>query len=175
MTSPDPFALFGLPPSFKIDAPALEKAFLVKARAAHPDFHASDAESQDRAADEASKINEAYVILKTPIRRAEYLLESVGGPTSSEVRDMPPEFLMEVMELREEIEEVRDSGGVETPRGQAMESKLNEELAGVYSEIGDKLAEALASGEPDPELLLDVRRSINVARYLEGLLRDLKA
>src|SRR5690348_13372104 len=108
----DPFALFNLPLSFTIDAAALEKSFLVKARAAHPDFHASNSESQDRASEEASKINEAYAILRSPIRRSEYLLERLGGPTSEGGRDLPPEFLMEVMELREEIEEVRESGGV---------------------------------------------------------------
>lgn len=170
----DPFALFDLPLSFTIDAAALERSFLVKARAAHPDFHASDSESQDRASEEASKINEAYAILKTPIRRAEYLLERLGGPTSAEVRDMPPDFLMEVMELREEIEEVRESGGVETERGRKMEAKLKNDLAAVYSEIGAKL-DSESSGKPIPEVLLEIRASINVARYLEGLLRDLKA
>jgi molecular chaperone HscB len=174
MNCDDPFALFDLPPSFNIDAAALEKSFLAKARAAHPDFHASDAASQDRAADEASKINEAYAMLKSPIRRAEYLLERLGGPTSAEVRDMPPEFLMEVMELREEIEEVRESGGVESERGRKMAAKLKSDLDDVYSEIGAKL-EAESFGKPIPEVLLEIRGSINVARYLEGLLRDLKA
>lgn len=166
----DPFALFNLEPSFNLDHRALEKVFLTKARAAHPDFHASSSESQTNAVDESSRINEAYVILKSPIRRAELLLERLGGPTAAEVRDMPPAFLMEVMELREEIEEVRESGGVDSDRGKALEAKLADEVADVYREIGS----AFAARKTDAESLTAIRRSINVARYLEGLLRDLK-
>jgi len=88
---------------------------------------------------------------------------------------MPPEFLMEVMELREEIEEVRESGGVGTERGRKMEAKLKDDLSAVYSEIGASLEDAVAEMKPNPDRLLKIRRSINVARYLEGLLRDLKA
>src|SRR5688500_18276024 len=120
----DPFALFNLPPSFDVDLKLLEKSFLTKARNAHPDFHAAKPESQAEAVEESSKLNEAYAILKSPIRRAEWLLDSLGGPSSAEVRDMPPEFLMEVMELREEIEEVREFGGVESERGRKLEAKL---------------------------------------------------
>jgi molecular chaperone HscB len=167
----DPFALFGLIPAFDLDLKSLEKAFLTKARNAHPDFHAANSESQNAAVEESSKLNEAYAILKSPISRAEHLLDSIGGPSSAEVRDMPPEFLMEVMELREEIEEVRESGGVDSERGRKLETKLTAEVAGVYREIES----AFASAKKDSESLTAIRRSINVARYLEGLLRDLKS
>lgn len=166
----DPFALFDLPRTFDVDLKALEKAFLAKARSAHPDFHAANSESQTVAVEESSKLNEAYAILKSPIRRAEHLLEWLGGPSSAEVRDMPPEFLMEVMELREEIEEVCESGGVESEQAKNLEAILTAEVANVYREIGS----AFASGKKDSESLTAIRRSINVARYLEGLLRDLK-
>src|SRR3954470_14377738 len=81
----DPFALLGLPPSFHVDAEALEQAFLVRARAAHPDFHAQDAAAQERAVEDSSRLNEAYALLKAPIQRAEYLLERLGGPSGADV------------------------------------------------------------------------------------------
>jgi len=166
----DAFAIFDLSPSFNVDLKALEKSFLTKARAAHPDFHAASSDSQTAAVEESSKLNEAYATLKNPIRRAEHLLDSLGGPTSAEVRDMPPAFLMEVMELREEIEEVRESGGLETDRGRALEAKLKSEVDDVYLGIGS----AFAAGKKDQDSLTAIRRLINEARYLEGLLRDLK-
>ena len=165
----DPFALFDLPPSFDVDFRTLEKAFLTKARAAHPDFHAANSDEQAAAVEESSKLNEAYAILKHPIRRAEHLLERLGGPSAAEVRDMPPAFLMEVMELREEIEEVRESGGVESDRGRALETKLASER----DEVFDAIASAFAAGKTDLESLTAIRRLINEARYLDGLLRDL--
>jgi molecular chaperone HscB len=171
----DPFSMFGLPVSFAVDAAALEKAFLARARAAHPDFHASDAATQEKAVEETSRLNEAYAILKTPIRRAEYLLDRLGGPSGAEVRDMPPEFLMEIMDIREEIEEVRSAGGLESDCGRALEAKLTNDLGDVYEEMETRFASALAAETPDADVLLGLRRSINVARYLEGLLRDLKA
>jgi molecular chaperone HscB len=167
----DAFAIFELPASFDLDLRALEKSFLTKARAAHPDFHVANSDAQAAAVEDSSKLNEAYAILKNPIQRAEHLLESLGGPTSAQVRDMPPAFLMEVMELREEIEEVRETGGVESDRGRALEAKLSGELADVFSQIGS----AFAAGKKDADSLTAIRRSINVARYLEGLLRDLKS
>jgi len=170
----DPYALFNLPVSFAVDAAALERAFLTKARAAHPDFHAADAAAQERAVDESSRLNEAYAALKAPIRRADHLLDRLGGPSGADVRDMPPEFLMEIMDLREEIEEVRESGGLDSDRGRALESKLNADLGETYSEMAERFSTALAAAPPDADLLLAIRRQINVARYLEGLLRDLK-
>ena len=78
------------------------------------------------------------------------------------------------MDLREEIEDVREAGGLETDRGRALEAKLVADLQGVYAEMGEKFTTALAVEKADADLLLGIRRSINVARYLEGLLRDLK-
>jgi len=170
----DPFALFSLPASFDVDATALEQTYLAKSRAAHPDFHAADEAAQGQAVEESSRLNEAYTILKTPILRAEHLLDRLGGPSGLEVRDMPPEFLMEIMDLREEIEDVREAGGLETDRGRALEAKLVADLQGVYAEMGEKFTTALAAEKADADLLLGIRRSINVARYLEGLMRDLK-
>jgi len=58
----------------------------------------------------AAQVNEAYRTLKNPVRRASYLLGLNGVDPSFETNTaMPPEFLMEQMDLREKLEEAQDA------------------------------------------------------------------
>ena len=75
---------------------------------AHPDRHGTaEAAAQQAIADHASEITDAYAVLKAPHSRATHLLELLGAPldedTGGEV--LGPGFLMQVMEVREELEE----------------------------------------------------------------------
>lgn len=73
----DPFALFQLPPQFDLCVDELEKAY-EKSLKLHPDAWGSVLFKQ-----EVQKIflrlNEAYEILKDPLRRARWLLEQKGA------------------------------------------------------------------------------------------------
>jgi molecular chaperone HscB len=101
----DHFERLGLPRRFSLDPAVLEAAYLERSRAVHPDFH-HGASGGEQAASETltAAVNEAYAALKDPFRRADHLLALLGGPTATEVKDLPPAFLMEMMDLREEIE-----------------------------------------------------------------------
>ena len=74
----------------------------------HPDKFSTKSDTERRySADQASAVNEAYGILRDPLRRAKYILEERGwGVTERDGRDTPvdPELLMEVMEARESID-----------------------------------------------------------------------
>ena len=62
----------------------------------------------------AAQINDAYQVLKNPISRAEYLLVQHGEDIRAEQQTMQdPMFLMEQMELREELEDIADSSDPE--------------------------------------------------------------
>ena len=62
----------------------------------------------------AAQINDAYQVLKNPISRAEYLLVQHGEDIRGEQQTMQdPMFLMEQMELREELEDIADSSDPE--------------------------------------------------------------
>ena len=76
------FQLFGLKPSFKLDAARLEEAYRALQAEVHPDKSAHLADSEQRLAMQRSTIvNEAYQTLKSPIRRARYLLALNGVDT----------------------------------------------------------------------------------------------
>ncbi|MCF7488257.1 MULTISPECIES: co-chaperone HscB [Vibrio] len=109
------FELFGLPLQFQLDGSLLSSQFRDLQRQFHPDKFAIASE-RDRllAVQKAAQINDAYQVLKNPISRAEYLLVQHGEDIRGEQQTMQdPMFLMEQMELREELEEIADSSDPE--------------------------------------------------------------
>lgn len=103
----------GPPPKgdFSVDIRELRNEFLRLQAQAHPDLHPAERKKQAEAL--SSRINEAYKTLQSPLLRAQYLL-SLRGETAHEddaakLGDVPEdqELLMEVLELREAIEEAQ--------------------------------------------------------------------
>src|SRR5919108_5265898 len=114
----DHFQRLGLPRRFSLDAAALEREYLARSRALHPDYHQLGSSAEQAASVELSAaLNEAYTTLKDPFKRAEYLLRLEGGPSASELKDMPPEFLEEMLDLRMEIAGLAP----DSPAAQALE------------------------------------------------------
>ena len=109
----DPFALLGLAPGYDIDAAALERAFFERSKAAHPD-RVAGAPAAERVAQlsRSRALNDAYQLLKKPASRAEYLLARAGVTIGDNER-LEPAFLMEILELREELAEARAAGQLE--------------------------------------------------------------
>ncbi|NAW56979.1 MULTISPECIES: co-chaperone HscB [unclassified Vibrio] len=104
------FELFGLPSQFQLDGSLLSSQFRELQKRFHPDNFASASE-RDRllAVQKAAQINDAYQVLKNPLSRAEYLLAENGAEIRGEQQTMQdPMFLMEQMELREELESLAD-------------------------------------------------------------------
>jgi molecular chaperone HscB len=95
----DLFERLGLPRRFSVDPAAVERAYLARSREIHPDYHATaDAAERKASLDDTAALNEAYVTLTDPFRRAEYLMRLLGGPTD---KTQDQTFLMEMMETRE--------------------------------------------------------------------------
>ena len=106
----DPFALLGIAPGYDIDTAALERAFFERSKAAHPD-RVAGAPAAERVAQlsRSRALNDAYQLLKKPVSRAEYLLARAGVAIGDNER-LEPAFLMEILELREELAEARAAG-----------------------------------------------------------------
>ncbi len=109
-TSKNYFEVFGLPRSFAIDLDALAHRYRELQREVHPDRHASAGDREQRLAVEyASFVNEAFEALQSPLARAVYLLRLVGVERDSEsATTTDTAFLMQQMELREELSQVRE-------------------------------------------------------------------
>lgn len=116
MNGVDHFATFGMAPSFAVDTAALEAKYLDLQRVHHPDHAAAGTDAERRSASlRSAAVNEAYRVLRDPVRRAE-LLCRLGG-IDLDVTDgergapaMPQGFLIDMIERREALAESRGRG-----------------------------------------------------------------
>lgn len=121
----DHFELFGLPRSQGLDSAALDARFREVQSLVHPDRHAhAPAADQRLAMQWATRVNEGYQTLKSPLPRARYLLQLLGHDAQVESNTaMPAEFLMQQMELREAVEEGKensDEGALDDARSRVI-------------------------------------------------------
>ena len=100
------FEFYNITPSLHVDEKELKAKYYDKMRALHPDMHVGA--SEDSIADTlkwSSYNNEAYKVLKDFYTRMKYLLETFSR--SEPKKDMPQMFLMEMMDVNEEMMELQ--------------------------------------------------------------------
>ena len=122
----NPFEFFDLAPSLAIDAKLLRSKFLEIQRNSHPDF--GDENNND-----SELANTFFEVLKSPEKRIQVLLELYAN-NSLNNNLLPPDFLMDMMELNDVIDESKS--GDETAKQQA-ENQLN----GIKSELDNQMSE----------------------------------
>ncbi|MFY1017982.1 co-chaperone HscB [Ectopseudomonas khazarica] len=144
MGNPCHFALFDLQPSFRLDLEQLAARYRELARQVHPDRFADAGEREQRLALERSAcLNEAYQVLKTPSQRARYLLAMRGPELPLEVTVQDPDFLLQQMQLREELEELQDDAdlagvAVFKRRLKTAQEQLNERFAECWDDEANR-------------------------------------
>jgi len=139
----DPFATLGIARSYDVDLPAVEKTHRELSRAMHPDRFVGAAPSERRAAlAKAVEVNEAWRIVRDPIRRAEALLKLEGVAVGEEGEPRAaPELLMEMLEQREALADARQAKDLAAVRrmAQAIEQRARD--------VERALAEGFARGQ----------------------------
>lgn len=94
-----------MPVAFILDEKLLRQRYLENNRRYHPDFHTMENEAhQTEMLALATQNNQAYKTLLNPDTRMHYILE-LKQTVSKEGNDnqLPPDFLMEMMEINEEL------------------------------------------------------------------------
>ena len=105
------FELLGLEPSFVQNEKQLETAYFTAQRACHPDRFIGKPEADRIAAITRSQmVNDAFDTLKNPLTRAEHLLLLNGYTALDDDATPPPDMLMEIMEMREQIADAASHG-----------------------------------------------------------------
>jgi molecular chaperone HscB len=146
----DPFSALGLPRRYAIDLAAAERTHRELARALHPDRYAGAGASERRAAlARAADVNEAWRVLRDPVRRAEALFALAGVPVGEDREPAAsPELLAEVLELREALSEARAAKDAARVRALAAEveekAKRTESALGAALDAGKDLASHVA-------------------------------
>lgn len=123
------FELFSVPESFHVDHAALDREYKKLQAQYHPDKAVSAGERERRLAVQMSGlVNDAYDTLRSPLKRAGYLLALHGLDPEEHVQEkLDSEFLLRQMQLREELEEIAASESLEALDGfkERVESDIN--------------------------------------------------
>jgi molecular chaperone HscB len=133
------FELFGLPVRFAVDAAELDRRYRELQREVHPDRFATAPDAERRVSMQlATRVNEAYQTLKSPLRRAVHILQMRGVDPEFETNTaMPAGFLIEQMDWRERIE-----AGAEKPESLLrLQSGLRDESGKIYETLHRQLDE----------------------------------
>jgi molecular chaperone HscB len=133
---PDHFTLLGLPARFGLDRAQLDTVWRDAQAQVHPDRFATSSPAERRVAMQwASRVNEAYRVLRSPLERARYLCERAGEDLQVETNTaMAPGFLMQQMEWREALDDARAS------RQMAPLDALADDLAATRGRLMDDIA-----------------------------------
>lgn len=123
------FEFLGLPVSFDIDQAELSSRYRELQKQLHPDRHSHQSDREQRLAVQyTAYLNEALSTLRSPLRRAQYLLSLKGIDTLHDSRvQLDPAFLMEQMELREQV--------ADAPECSDPEAELERLMALVEAEL----------------------------------------
>ena len=135
------FELFGLAPGYALEPEALDGRYREIQAQVHPDrfAHAGDAERR-ASLQRTTWVNEAYRTLKDPVQRGRHVLELHGVDVAFETNtQMPTDFLMQQLELREELEAATHSK--DASRLDALRSGLRLQKQTLEREIGAAIDE----------------------------------
>ncbi len=133
------FELFGLPARFDVDLAQLDTRYRELQREVHPDRFAAAPDAERRVSMQlATRVNEAYQTLKSPLKRAVYILQLRGVDPKLETNTaMPSEFLMEQISWRERIE----AGSEEPEALLRLQAGLRDESRKIYETLHGQLDE----------------------------------
>ncbi|MEO6253740.1 MAG: Fe-S protein assembly co-chaperone HscB [Ferruginibacter sp.] len=129
------FELFELPVTFKIDKSKLAQKYFELQKKYHPDFFAQGTEhEQEQALEISSQLNKALKTFKNPDQTIKYVLQLKELLEEEEKYQLPPAFLMQMMELNEEL---TDNSAQQV---QDLEDQLYSEVKPVIENYDDATA-----------------------------------
>ena len=132
------FELFNLQEIPIADKTVVAKMYFELQKKFHPDFYTNENEAdRENALEQSAAVNEAYRIFQNPDKTIEYFLQVKGVITPDEKYQLPPDFLMEMMELNESFESMDET---------ALQSQINDFETGLKTEVAPLLVPENAAG-----------------------------
>lgn len=131
---PSPFAVLGVPERMELDLSLGELQFRSLIRQLHPDrFFMDGAQAVDDAQRHTAWVNDAWRVVRDPIRRVQWLLEHVARQPAAK---LPADLAMRAFERNE----LADEWQADPPALAAAVAELRAELAAEKAEIDRELA-----------------------------------
>ena len=155
------FAVLGVPETYDLATDELERRFRELSLRLHPDrFAKAPAAERVKALGKSSELNDAYRTLRSPVGRAEHLLE-IAGKGLHEGDRVEQAFLLEILELREALAEARAAGDT------ARLAALGAEMAARRDSVLGRLPELFAAGRLD-----EAKQALVELRYFQRFLDE---
>ena len=128
------FQLYELPVSFCPDRTKVKQQYFLLSRKYHPDFFgdATSAEQED-VLEKSSLINKAYKTFNNQDETIKYVLQLKGLLEDGEQVQLPPDFLLEMMEINEALMELEFD--VDTQKLAALEAEVAQLEAAISDEF----------------------------------------
>jgi len=163
------FELYDIPVSFAPDAAVVKKKFYELSRKYHPDrYTLAGADEQAEALRMAALNNDAYKTLQSTDATMAYILKINELLEDEEKYNLPPDFLMEMMDLNESISEYEMDPENETYKNDAH-NMMNAQMEAWTADVAP-LLQQYEAGNTSKELLLQVKDYYFRKKYLLRIL-----
>lgn len=159
------FELFSIPVSLLIDKNTVTRKYFELQKQFHPDFFGNAGEDeQAEALEQSSAVNKAFKVFTNTDETIKYVLQLKGLLEEEEKYALPPDFLMEMMELNEELMD-------------AEADTTKEKIAVIEGELYNEVkpvVEHYIDGITTDKQLLQVKEYYYKKKYLQRILDRLE-
>ena len=162
------FDLFDIPVQLNVNTASLSNKFFELSRKYHPDFFANeDEEAQAEALEKSSLLNKAWKTFQNSDAIIKYVLLEKGLLEEEEKYELPPAFLMEVLEINEQLMDADD-----TTSKDSLQSTINNLQSDIYEPV-KKIVEGYQEGISSEKELLQVKEYYYKKKYLDRINKQL--
>ena len=166
------FELYEMPVTMKPDMQQVKQKFYELSRRYHPDFYtnASD-EEQAETLEKSSLVNKAFKAFQNGDETIKYVLQLNGLLEEEEKYKLPPAFLMEMLELNEQIADAKMED--DTAALQQIQSTIYDIQSNLYQPV-QQIVEHYQEGVTTKEELLQVKDYYYKKKYLTRILAGMQ-
>jgi molecular chaperone HscB len=163
----DYFELFNIPVSLYVDKDSIKKKFYELSRKYHPDFYSqAPEEEQAEVLENAAMLNKAFKVFNDAGETIKYVLQLKGLLEEEEKYQLPKTFLMEVMEVNEQLVDAKMEGD------ENLLQSIKDEITNLKMEIYEPVKSIVAhykEGISTQEELLQVKEYYFKKKYLDRM------
>lgn len=162
------FELFEIPPQLKVDKATLPHKYFELSRKYHPDYFSNASpEEQAHALEMSAMLNKAFRTFQNPDTTIKYLLQLKGLLEEEEKYELPPGFLMEVLEINESM---MDADNPEIREN--VKSAITELQNEIYEPV-QEIVEHYKEGVTTEKELLQVKEYYYKKKYIDRIREQL--
>ena len=163
------FELFDIPVQLQVNAALISKKFFELSKTYHPDYFATEnKQTQAEVLEKSALVNKAWKTFQNPDETIKYVLQLKGLIEEEEKYELPPDFLMEVLEINEELMDADGDTGLK----EKLEATTKELQYKIYEPVKE-IVEHYKEGITTEKELLQVKDYYYKKKYLTRINKEL--